>query len=635
MAVLVDTQFTGSVVATGTYRSLAIPVGFVGTASKALLADTASYGLSGSFVQTASYIFNVTASSILGQPLNVLSSSFASNSLQAVWATQSNSSLYADRANYANRVNWPLTDGPRLIALDETNFVTTSRVLPTAIHSGMVYVVNNTVYMVGGYTSATVNTIWTSSYGNPEVVGVATGKILPASRRYAIIRQIGTSLLLFGGYDVNDIATKDIFIANMSSPDTWSVAATMSYPLVGHQMVSLNGGKDLYIFGGASGSAAQAFTMSMYATGSNPLSWSLQPITWTGGGGLQVIVDGCLMVIGDKMYYYGGFSGSYSTNNTLVLTASVSDPTRWGIGANGAPAMGYARDGGVIIGNYFYLFGLGASSTATNTIYRAPINNPTQISASTVGTMSRVSTINNPFIFSGSLYMWSGYYGGNSNTIFKCPIIDYGPTASAVVDLATNISTANDALGRPRALANYYDDNIQHMTASVTAQVSCSRFAADTSYSFVLVPGAGIQPTYVDFDFDLNYNPNDSLLSVPFVSASLMGTASWAITASNVLTASNADTASQALMADTASHAFFAETASYAQTVITQQLDISYSYASSSTYSSASYTSDFAVLSANALTASIVVTASNARTASYAIAANAILIDYIGIQVFS
>jgi hypothetical protein len=297
--------------------------------------------------------------------------------------------------------------------------------------------------------------------------------------------------------------------------------------------------------------------------------------------------------------------------------------------------MGYCRDGGVIIGNYFYIFGSGNLATATQNIYRAPISDPTQISASTLGTMSRASTINNPFIFSGSLYMYAGYYAASANTIFKCPIVDYGPTASAVVDLTTNISTANDALGRPRAVANYYDTNIQPMTASVASQVSASATQANTTLSFALISGAGVQPVYVDGDFDLNYTPFKSLLSVPFVSASLMGTASWAVTASNIVTASNSITASSALWADTSSHAFFAETASYAQTVVTQQLDISYSYASSSTYASASSTSDFAVLSANALTASIVVTASFAVTASYAAVANALQVDYIGFQVFS
>lgn len=636
MAVLVDTQFTGSVIATGTYQSLTLPVGFVGTASKALLSDTASNAVYANAALTASYVTNMTASTIVGQPLNVLSSSFATNSIQSLWAVASISSSYAYLANYANFVNWEPAAGTDLVALDESRVFTSNYNLPTGVNSATYYVVNNTVYMVGGYTSGNVNTIWTSSFGNPEIWGVATGRTLPSPKRYTIIRKIGNALYMFGGYDSGDIATKDILVANIASPYTWLLAATMSYPLVGHQMVALNGGNDLWIFGGASGSAVQPFTMSMYATASNPLSWSLQPLSWTAPGGAQMPIDGYLTVIGQTMYYYGGFSQSYSTNYTNVLTASISNPTKWGIGTSAAPAMGYLSDGGVIVGNYLYFFGSTTGATATTTIWRAPLNNPLQVSASAF-TMSRAGTTLKPFIFSGSVFMVGGYAGSPVNVIWKAPIVDYGPTASAVVDLTSDTSIYVMTMGSiPKVLNNYFNTNIQPMTASVATQGSASAVSNNTNYSIALFPSSsGIMPFYSDFDSDLNYNPFSSLLSVPFVSASLMGTASWAVTASNIITASNAITASDALFSETSSHAFFAETASYAQTVITQQLDISYSYASSSTFSSASSTADFAVLAGQALTSSIVVTASLAVTASFAMTSLTQIVDYIGVQVFS
>lgn len=633
MAVLVDTSITGSVIATGTYRSLTVPVGFIGTASKALLSDSGSYALTSSYSITSSYVNFLSASQITGQPLNVLSASYASNSYWSVLCSQSVSSSYADLAQYAGRVNWPLAGGTHLMALDETRVaVDPYRTIPTSIYGGATYVVNNKVYLAGGVTTGAQITIYTSSFGNPIVVGQSP-LTLPSARFYQIVRQIGQSLYMFGGLDVNSNPTASILIADTATPDLWSQAGTMSVQLGAQQFVGLNGGNDLWMFGGGMVQSGAPFSMSMYATGSNPLSWSLQPITWTNPAGFRYLpIQGTLTVIGDKMYYYGGFMNWFSNPNVLIQTASVSNPTVWGTAVSGSPRMCHALDAGIIVGNYIYFFGQGTTSNATTNIYRAPLDNPTQLSASTVGTMSIGSNISQPFIFSGSVYIYGGYTTARVNYITKAPIADLGPTASSVVNMTTDPTPFQVDQARTVVVTNYYDNNIQAMTASVAAQISSSALSEDVTYTPVLVAGAGIQPMYSDYNLDFGYNPARSLLSVPNISASLLGTASRAITASF------ADVSTIALnvpLADTASYAFFAETASYAQTVITQQLDISNSYASSSTYASASLTSDYAILAGNSLTASLVVSSSNAFTASYALVANAQYFDYIGVQVFS
>jgi len=129
-----------------------------------------------------------------------------------------------------------------------------------------------------------------------------------------------------------------------------------------------------------------------------------------------------LAVVEDKIYLFGGHNGSAYTNT--IYTAPVTDPTNWTNTGKILPSNLYMSQL-VTVGNNLYLLGGYDGSAATNVIYTASISDPTTWTVVPGKTLpdnihsSQLVTVGN------SLYLLGGNNGSTAtNVIYSASVAD-------------------------------------------------------------------------------------------------------------------------------------------------------------------------------------------------------------------
>lgn len=495
-------------------------------------------------------------------------------------------SSYSTSASFSNNttITWPIP-GWYQLQLSESRLGATARTASSTFYGAAGAMVSGTVYVFGGYSgAAALGTIWTSSVGDGGQITVATGKTLPIPVLQTNCIRLGNSLYLFGGaIDNVGTPTSSIQTASLDDPTTWVATGSLPFNLSNHNTVVINDNQELWIFGGLTSSGSAVFSASLYATASNPLSWSIVPVTWFGGGGYQSTIAGNAAVLGDKICAFGGFNGSGFNNvNTSVYTSSVQNPSAWGVANIGInPGCAYINNSGVVIGNYYYNFGGYNGSIISSKINRAQISNPGGY-ASTLFSNSFNDHSQVAIVSGSKLLLYGGFTSTGSiatNRIQSASILDLG--VQALADETTVFQNMSWSYA-----ANYFLPSItQSMSASWAVNSSMSLFVninlatGSSIYYIPFVTGSGFQRLYIDSGSNLTYNPATDAITVPAVSSSLFGTASWALNTLNVLQAVSASYASFAQLAFIATSSI---SASWASASLFASFAISASFASQS-----------------------------------------------------
>jgi len=231
------------------------------------------------------------------------------------------------------------------------------------------------------------------------------------------------------------------FIPPNSTTNTWSNVAASGLPAITAFQTAVIDDK-AYIFGG-SGSAA------IYsAPVSNPTNW-----TYTGKSLPGTIANSNLEVIGDTIYMFGGQLNGAVTDN--IFAAPITDPTNWTnlTATNPAARLPQPRmAGGVrIIHDTVYYFAGGNGATTTNTIFSAPVSDPTNwtnVTAESGGTLHLPGSIQGFQMVMNKerIYALGGLTTNAANsssaTIFSAPVSDPTNWTNTGKTLPTQLSLA-------------------------------------------------------------------------------------------------------------------------------------------------------------------------------------------------
>lgn len=128
-------------------------------------------------------------------------------------------------------------------------------------------------------------------------------------------------------------------------------------------------------------------------------------------------------VIGNYIYIFGGYYGSTYLNT--IYSAPISDPTNFTNTGKTLPGV-LAASQLAVIGNTMYLFGgQTAGSTYSNVIYSAPVSDPTTWTNTTKTLPSNVA-YSQVAVIGNYVYLFGGYLGGTNgqSIIYRASISD-------------------------------------------------------------------------------------------------------------------------------------------------------------------------------------------------------------------
>lgn len=218
---------------------------------------------------------------------------------------------------------------------DPTSWNTTRRILPAVISNSQLAIIDGYdghdgyAYLFGGQSS---NKIYRANLNNPAD-WFDTGATLPTKLSDSQLAVINNRIYLFGGFDdgYSGAPTNEIFSAPTANPLAWTNHGTLlPLKVSSSQLLILD--DNIYLLGGKTANGAT--NAILRASTSTPLSWldtgqTLPHKLFNS----QVCVsefdgysDGYALLLG------GQFDGYTTTNN--IYYAPISNPISWSIGGN-------------------------------------------------------------------------------------------------------------------------------------------------------------------------------------------------------------------------------------------------------------------------------------------------------------
>lgn len=174
-------------------------------------------------------------------------------------------------------------------------------------------------------------------------------------------------------------------------------------------------GDKVYMFGGYNGSGS---TNAIYSA---PLS---DPTTWTNTGKTlpSTLYGSQVAVVGSKIYLFGGYNGvasNQSNYSNSIYSANVSDPTTWTNTGKTLPTA-LSNSALAIVGSKIYLYG-GSGTGYSSAILSANVSDPTTwTSAGTLPTSLDSTTV---AVIKDRVYLFGGSVSSApSNLVYSAPI---------------------------------------------------------------------------------------------------------------------------------------------------------------------------------------------------------------------
>lgn len=228
-----------------------------------------------------------------------------------------------------------------------------------------------------------------------------TKRVLPVNLYDSSLAIIGNYAYLFGG-NGGQISDK-ILRANINTPVNWvDTGATLPAPLYASQLAIIDG--YIYLFGG--GDADGYSTDAIYkASVTDPLSW-----IDTGAKLPDNLNYSQLSIIDGYIYLFGGQHETYA--RAVIFKAAVTDPLTWVDTGVLLPQPMYGHQLCVTDGYVFLVGGLDFNKYPMNTIYWAPLTNPTNFTLN--GTLPLSTAFGQMAFIGDRLYYIGGYGTGGS-----------------------------------------------------------------------------------------------------------------------------------------------------------------------------------------------------------------------------
>lgn len=360
------------------------------------------------------------------------------------------SSLYAvigDRFNKQKQFTagrpWQQQYNINETQIDELGVWTSETALPVNLAYSTVIVTKNRVYFLGGCTASgvIVSTVYTAIINNDGSLGSwTTGTSLPVVTYYSSSIIINNKVYLIGGYDGTNLYSS-VYVAPINANGTlgtWSLHNSMPGSLCMTQvMVTKN---KIYVLGGWN-----ATTISTVYTATINSDGTIG--TWSTGTSLPIpLTHTHLVIIKNYVYLLGGYNGS-NYLNTIYRSIINTDGSlgAWNLYNSNLPTV--FDYGQVYVTKYtLYIIGGTNGSNSVTTIYTAAINADGSIG--TWGTSTPLPTglsASQLIATKNRLYLMGGWL---TNTVLSCSISgglnDYSPYYS---DDITNYMTPGS--GKP------------------------------------------------------------------------------------------------------------------------------------------------------------------------------------------
>ena len=294
----------------------------------------------------------------------------------------------------------------------------------------------------------------------PKGFVVLEPAVLPNAVNAAMACVHGNNLYFAGG--INSSTTFTTFRRFNLLTRTWTSLAVLPKPLEGGVLSAI--GDNIYLFGGAvmSGGAITSYSADLYKYDIANNSWVL--LSTSPLGGRRLFPGG---VIGNKLYYFGGWNG---TQLARVESYDVTTNT-W----TTLPNLPGIRHGHCAVsdGQKIYIFaGLtnGGGSVMNDVLVFDPSVSQTAVALAVTGTLPTVRCYSGVCVDKGILYIYGGFSDGNG-----------GGTRNdaSYLDLTTKVwqklnLTGYAAAGRAAPAYTYWNGEF-HLLGGVTANAA-SRF---------------------------------------------------------------------------------------------------------------------------------------------------------------
>lgn len=321
---------------------------------------------------------------------------------------------------------------------DITGWTLTSS-LPDNINENQVVVTKNRVYSIGGRNATgVVNTIYTAPINSDGTLGAwALYGTTPSSYSFRQAVVVNNYLYLIGGYNDSIVATSETLYTTINPDGTlgsWSTAAPIPLPIA-RSKAFLTKGK-IYIVGGnsLSGSCINAVYIANLNSSGFITSWSL------GKPFAKQIYRGSLAVTSRYVYMLGGLIDAGNNNINSVYRAyinsdgSISD---WVLDAN-LPS-GLSRSESVVVNNKVYLIGgTDINNNQSSTVYINSLNSDGTLGPWVTGTSFPTTISQHQLIVTSSkIYNIGGIINGQANNSiysanFSGGLNDYSPYYSGL-----------------------------------------------------------------------------------------------------------------------------------------------------------------------------------------------------------
>ena len=303
---------------------------------------------------------------------------------------------------------------------------TTGTALPGVLSYSQAIVTKNRVYLLGGYTTSYVSTVYTAPINSDGTLGTwTTGTSLLGALRSSQAIVTKNRVYLLGGYTNNYVST--VYTAPIN-PDgtlgTWGTGTSLPGALAHSQAIVTK--NRVYLLGGENSS----YVSTVYTA---PINSDGTLGTWTTGTLLPGVLGASQAIVTkNRVYLLGGYTGSVYVST--VYTAPInSDGTlgTWKTGTSLPGALGQSQ--AIVTKNRVYLLG-GNDAGYDSTVYTAPINSDGTLGTWATGTSLPGSLgASQAIVTKNRVYLLGGSVGNSvsTSTVFTASINgglnDYSP----------------------------------------------------------------------------------------------------------------------------------------------------------------------------------------------------------------
>jgi len=240
---------------------------------------------------------------------------------------------------------------------------TTGTALPVGLRNSSVIVTKNRVYLLGGFTTTNVSTVYTAPINTDGTLGTwTTGTSIPVAIRGASVIVTKNRVYLLGGYTTAAVST--VYTAPINTDGTLGTWTTgTSLPGVLFTSTAVTTKDRVYLLGGNNGSKVT----TVYTA---PINTDGTLGTWTTGTSLPgVLSDSMPVVTKNRVYLLGGQSGTSAVST--VYTAPINSDGTLGTWTTGSSLPGVLGNSvAIVTSSRVYLLG-GYTTVAVSTVYEA------------------------------------------------------------------------------------------------------------------------------------------------------------------------------------------------------------------------------------------------------------------------